>query len=234
MGLIISAPIINDQLASARRYMAALRNSDGTLMFKNGLDNAIIVQSTLRSSALLDNSKTTFRLSVLTSDGVAVSPLDKRLDSTDVFAVSEIGIFIQTAEKKLYNYDSIELAAPNSALSNSVRYLYDNGYLSFTNNQQVITPSWDAKRHYKAPITQYGRSYSYSEADNQAPTIKQEVDSTEGCTDGFYPCVPMWIFNGIGNIQINMNIPDALNGIGNQQLSVFWRGFLLQNASRIN
>ena len=109
-----------------------------------------------------------------------------------------------------------------------IRPIFNNGYLKFTNNQQVVAPYWDLLKHYCASRTQPATNADYT-----ASAINY-ISSIDGSTDGFYPCQPMWVFNGAGNVQVTLNLPVNMAAVEtNSRIIIMWRGYLLMNASQI-
>lgn len=233
----INSLTVSQQLQQARALMASLTNPDGSIMFKN-LDKAVLVQHTLRSTVLLNNSSTSFQLPILQNSAYgtntqSVAPDQNLLSLQDVFCATEINFAVAKpssstdAGYQAFNY------APSAVFStanvaSSIIGMYYNAYLKFVNNQQVVAPYWDLLRHYKAPNQQQITAPYY------AANTQGYVSEVDGTTDGFYPVQPMWVFNGGGNVQVSLNLSQSLTAVETNQKGVlFVRGFLLQNASMV-
>jgi hypothetical protein len=233
----INSITLSNQLASARNLMAGLTNPDGSLMFKN-FDKAILVQHTLRSTVLLNNSSTSFQVPVLQNSAYgtntqSVAPDQNLLSLQDVFCATEINIGIAKpssttdAGYQVFNYAPATVFSSANTAASSIGMFY-NGFLKFVNNQQIVAPYWDLLRHYLAPNQQPIAAPYY------AANTTGYISQVDGSTDGFYPVQPMWVFNGGGNVQLSLNLAQALTAVEtNQKLVVFFRGFLLQNASMV-
>ena len=226
---------LGSQLQSAKALMASLTNPDGSIMFKN-MQNAIVVQNTLRSEIILDATSTSYQVPVLQNSqfaGTAATKTSNLLSLQDLQVVTEIGVFVAKPSGladggfQIFPYAPLKVfTTANTAAA--IRGMYSNGSLKYVNNQQVISPFWDLQKHYKVPETQ-----NATDADYTASGIDYEA-SIDGSTDGFYPCQPQWVFNGAGNVQVTLNLPANLAAVEtNERLVILWRGFLLQNASSV-
>jgi hypothetical protein len=233
----INSITLSNQLQQARALMASLTNPDGSLMFKN-FDKAVLVQHTLRSTVVLNNSSTSFQVPILQNSAYgtntqSVAPDQNLLSLQDVFCATEINVGVAKpssttdASYQVFNY------APTSVFSTantatSIIGMYNNAFLKFVNNQQVIAPYWDLLRHYLVPNQQPATNAYYT------ASAVNYISQVDGSTDGFYPVQPMWVFNGGGNVQVSLNLAQNLAAVeSNQKLVLFVRGFLLQNASMV-
>jgi hypothetical protein len=158
---------------------------------------------------------------------------ENRLSIQDVFTATEIGVFVGVPSSStatnwsLYNYVPPSIFTTSNS-DTALVGLYNNGYLKFVNNQRVVAPFWDLKRHYNIPQTQIAANAGYT---SSGVNTQAQVDGT---SDGFYPVYPQWVFNGGGNIDMNVFLPQSLAAItANSRLVVMFRGFLLQNASQL-
>jgi hypothetical protein len=233
----INSLTIGNQLQQARQLMAGLTNPDGSIMFKN-LDKAVLVQHTLRSTVLLNNSSTSFNIPVLQNSAYgtntqSVAPDQNLLSLQDVAVCTEISVQVaKPSSASDAGYQSFSYA-PTGVFSSantaaSIIGMFYNGSLKFVNNQQVIAPFFDLLRCYKAP-NQQAIAAPYYAANTQG-----YVSEVDGTTDGFYPVQPMWVFNGGGNVQLTLQLAQALTAVEtNEKLVVFMRCFLLQNASMV-
>jgi hypothetical protein len=233
----INSVTIGNQLQQARALMAGLTNPDGSLMFKN-FDRAVLVQHTLRSTVLLNNSSTSFNIPVLQNSAYgtntqSTAPDQNLLSLQDVAVCTEISVQVAKAASATDSaYQSFSYAPASvfstSGVSAAIIGMFYGGSLKFVNNQQVIAPYWDLFRHYKSPNQQPATNAYYT-----ASSVNY-VSEIDGTTDGFYPVQPMWVFNGGGNVQLSLQLPTALAAVESyQKLVVFMRTFLLQNASMV-
>ena len=235
MSNIINSITLSNQLQQAKSLMASLTNADGSIMFRN-LDKAIIVQNTLRSEILLNNSSTSFQVPVLQNSqftGTNTTNTSNLLSLQDLQVVTDIGVFVAKPSSATDGGYQVFPYAPTSVFStantaSSIIGMFNNGYLKFTNNQQVVAPYWDLLKHYCASRTQPATNADYT-----ASAINY-ISSIDGSTDGFYPCQPMWVFNGAGNVQVTLNLPVNMADVEtNSRIIIMWRGYLLMNASQI-
>lgn len=233
----INSITLSNQLDQARKLMASLTNADGSLMFKN-FDRAILVQHTLRSTAVLNTGATNFQLPILQNSQFGTSTTSAAQDQNllslqDIFCATEICLSVAKPSSltdsayRLYQWgDASVFTTTNTATS--INGMYDSAFLKFVNNQQVIAPYWDIKRHFIIPNQQPAANAYFTSSGY--PFITQ----IDGSTDGFYPVQPMWVFNGGGNVQVSLNLQSSLAAVETvEKVVLLIRGFLLQNASMI-
>jgi hypothetical protein len=233
----INSITLSNQLQQARSLMAGLKNPDGSLMFRN-FDNAVLVQHTLRSTVVLNATSTSFQVPILQNSAYgtntqSVAPDQNLLSLQDVFCATEINVGVAKASSttdasyQVFNYAPTSVFSTSNTAS-SIIGMYNNAYLKFVNNQQVIAPYWDLLRHYLVPNQQPATNAYYTSSS------VNYISQVDGSTDGFYPVQPMWVFNGGGNVQVSLNLAQNLAAVeSNEKLVVFVRGFLLQNASLV-
>jgi hypothetical protein len=233
----INSITLSNQLQQARSLMAGLQNPDGSLMFRN-FDKAILVQHTLRSEVILNATQTSFQIPILQNSAygtntTSVQPSTNLLSLQDVFCTTEINIGVAKASSstdttyQVFNYAPKDVFSTTNTAA-AIIGMYSSGYLKFVNNQQIVAPYWDLQRHYLAPNQQPAANAYYTSSG------VNYISQIDGSTDGFYPCQPMWVFNGGGNIQLSLNIPQNLAAVeSNEKLVCWFRGFLLQNASLV-
>lgn len=235
MSNIINSITLSNQLQQAKALMASLTTPDGSLMFRN-LDRAVIVQNTLRSEILLNATSTSFQVPVLQNSqftGTNTTNTSNLLSLQDIQVVTDIGVFVAKPSSSTDGSFQIFPYAPKDVFSTSTTAaaligMYSNGSLKFVNNQQVIAPFWDLQKHYTVPQQQPATNEGYTSSG------VNYISSIDGSTDGFYPCQPMWVFNGAGNVQVSLNLPTNLSAVEtNSRIIIMWKGFLLQNASQI-
>lgn len=207
------------------------------LGLKNGINDNLLVQHTLRSEVALNTTSTAFHLPILTNDqqnGTNTYLTENRLQLQDIFVVNQIGFFVAAPASatdtafKLSTFGDVQIFTTSGAAA-AINGMYANGSLRYTNNQRVVLPFWDLQRHYNAPITQSFDKPYYSASNTQA-----FASSQNGCVDGFYPVEPSIIFNGAGNIDLNVILKGNLAAIqANSRIVCMFRGILLQNASGV-
>ncbi len=234
---MISSATIDMQLQNAKLVLSKLQNQNGQLMFptQRDLEAQTIVQHTLRSEVLLNTTSTQFIIPVTAQNNMAGSqfPTENRLVLNDIFVCVDFNVSVAKPASatdtnfRLYNYGSPSVfTTANTA--NAVNSLYNKGYIQWINKQKVVAPHWDLMKHFYVPNQQGNAAPYYST--NTVPY----VDEYNGAVDGFYPTSPNWIFNGAGNINMQLILPDALAAVETyQRLVVQYRGFLIQNSSQV-
>lgn len=234
--LIINSMTIQQQLQNAAAVMAATPAANGSgLMFPNGLKNAVLVQATIRGEVQLNATSTQFTIPLLqNAANNSTTPQTASayaLSMQDGFLITDIAILVSKRASALdataasYAYAPASVFTTANAAS-SIIGMYDNGFLKLTVNQQVITPYWDLRKHYKAPDQQFAANADYTTSGiNYVP-------SEDGTSDGFYPVVPGWYIDGAGNVQLTLNLGANLAAVETYEfVNVLCRGFILQNSS---
>lgn len=234
--LILNSMTIQQQLQNAAAVMAATPAANGSgLMFPNGLKNAVLVQATIRGEVQLNATATTFNIPLLqNAANNSTTPQTASayaLSMQDGFLITDLAILVSKrasasdATAASYAYAPASVFSTANAAS-SIIGMYDNGFLRLTVNQQVITPYWDLRRHYKVPDTQPAANADYT-----ASAINY-ISSEDGTSDGFYPVVPGWYIDGAGNVQLTLNLGANLAAVETYEfVNVLCRGFILQNSS---
>ena len=237
MGVIISSMTIAEQFQNAKFLMSQLKNQNGQPMFPTqaDIDRQTIVQHTLRSEVKLTAAATQFTIPVTVQNNLSgvTFPTENRLAINDIFVCVDFNVSVckpasdTDTEARLFNYgDPTVFTTAKTAAG--VNGMYNKGYIQWINKQKVVAPHWDLLKHYKIPRTQAQPAPSY--AANTTPIITEY----DGAIDGFYPTAPNWIFNGAGNIQMQLILPSNLPAVETyQRLVVQYRGFLLQNSSQV-
>ena len=237
MSVIISSMTIDQQFQNAKFLLGALKNSAGQLMFptQKDLDRQTIVQHTLRSEVKLSATATQFTIPVTVQNNLAggTFPTENRLAINDIFVVVDFNVSVANpasdadTDFRIFNYGSPTVFTTANT-SKGVNAMYNKGYIQWINKQAVVAPHWDLLKHYKVP-NQQAQTHPYYAANNE-----NFLDEYDGGVDGFYPTSPNWIFNGAGNINLQLILPSALAAVeAYQRLVVQFRGFLLQNSSQV-
>ena len=236
-GIIVSSQTIDSQLQNAKFLLRNLRNSSGGLMFptQQDLDAQTIVQHTLRCEVSLNTTSTQFIIPITVQNNLSgnVFPTENRLALNDIFVCVDFNVSVgkpasaTDSDFCLYNYGS-PLVFSSANCASSVNSLYNKGYITWVNKQKVVAPHWDLLRHFIVP-NQQAQSHPNYAANNDAIS-----DEYNGALTGYYPTSPNWIFNGAGNIQMQLNIPSNLVAVENyERLICQYRGFLIQNGSQV-
>jgi hypothetical protein len=223
------------QLQGAKNLMLSQKNPDGSPMFPKGLDNAVLVQNTIRSEISVNTNSTSYQVPILqNSPGVNNNFNINLLSLQDMQVVTSVGVYVakpssatDVSSYQLFSWAPVSVFSTSNVAS-AIIGSYSNGYLRFTNNQQVIAPYWSLSKHYKVPFAQPNTAPFY--AANTQPIIS----SQDGAIDGTFPCQPGWVFNGGGNINMTLNLTAALAAVETyQRFVLIFEGFLLQNASQV-
>jgi hypothetical protein len=126
---------------------------------------------------------------------------------------------------KLCSYpDPVIFSTSNVATSALALY---GGYLRLNVDNVNIAPAWDLQRHLYIPNVNNSTSTTVG-----TTTLLVPQNSVNGNVQGFAPIQPCWIFNGKQNIQLSINLPQALavvEGSSAQRIVVMLRGHLAQN-----
>lgn len=196
-----------------------------TLGLKNGLNDNLLVNHTIRGEVQLTANQTTYQIPLIATSNAVATNTSNLLSLQDVFVMNYLGCFVAKpssptdASYKMFSYGNpAEFTTANVAYG--IEAMYANSNLKFTNNQRVVLPYWDLKRHHNAPFYQAsGTPFN---------------DSANDTVDGFYPVEPSVVLNGAGNAVLELQLKQALPAVETyQRFIVMVRGILLQNASSI-
>jgi hypothetical protein len=231
MSLVINNLNADFEFQQAKKVLAKLVAMGQLRSF----DETLLIQHTLRSEVALSATATSFHIPLLANDPLSPQPFntENRLALQDIAVVTSMSVCVakpaSTTDTQfgLYNYgDTSVFSSANTATS--IRGMYSNGYIKYTNNQQVVLPYWDLNRHYNVPMQQ-PQTHPYYAANADA-----FISSYNGSVDGFYPVNPGVIINGAGNVDMNLILRGNLTAVEtNQRLVVLFRCVLLQNASSV-
>ena len=212
--------------------LSQLKNPDGTPVT---ITDQMLTQSTIRSEVAMSTGATTFHIPITVNDAQNGQNSQfntmRLLTLQDLFVVTELSVQVAKptsatdAAFEIFTYPTLETFTANA--NAAILGAFNNGYISYTNNNRVITPYWDLKRHLKTPVTQYQLHTGFA-------TGTATFDAQDGSTDGFYPVEPGWVLSGGANMQMNINLPAAMANVdANSRFIVQARGILLQNLSGI-
>lgn len=236
-GIIVSSGTIDQQLQNAKYLLTRLRNQNGQLMFPTqaDIDRQTIVQHTLRSEVKLNTSSTQFIIPITVNNNLSgiTFPTENRLSLNDIFVCVDFNISVAKpssdtdCDYRLFNYGA-PLVFTTANVAAAINSMYNKGYITWVNKQAVVAPHWDILKHWVVPSTQAQTHPSY------AANTEAFIDEYNGAISGYYPTSPNWIFNGAGNIQMQLNLPSNLAAVETyQRLVVQYRGFLLQSSSQV-
>ena len=203
-------------------------------MVKAGVNpgQAILSQSFLRLERILQTNQTNYQFGVLINDapqGANPRATEQRLNLQDSFFVSGISMYVYNTTNAT-DTDAVFQSYPSptyfgAAPAQALYQLY-NGSLSLTENNRVITPSWDLQRHLVAPQTQ-----------QTVTPIASGVQINEfEASYGEYACEPNWVLIGSKNNNLTINLPNAVSTLkaGTNVVAIVLRGVLAQNSTQVS
>lgn len=226
---------------------AKFTNATQRMVFENAVDlltgagynvqQAKLTQSYLRSEVLMSTSQSRLHLPVLVTDnqnGNAFNT-ERRLQLTDVFIVSAIGVYCGNptsstdAAWKLFSWGN-PLVFTTSGAAAAIEGVFDNGFLSMIVDNDQMLPAWDLQQHHRIPQTQQATNVGYTSSGVNL------ADSFDFSADGLVPNEPNFILTGNSNIDFSLN---TINAVAAVQASTTGRwvvrlkGVLAQNCSKI-
>ena len=212
-----------------QKAKALLQN---VLNLQNGINDNLLVNHSIRGEVALSTSGTTFQIPLIATNSAATTNTSNLLALQDMFVINKIGVFVAAPSSatdtayKLFSYG--DKTVFTGGADAAVEGMFSNAFLKYTNNQRVVLPYWDLKRHHFVPRTQTAANAWYSAS---GETL---VNSEDGTSDGFYPVEPSVLLNGAGNAVMELDLKGALSAVTTyQRLVIILRGILLQNASSI-
>ncbi len=190
----------------------------------------------LRLEASLQGTQTNIRFNVLTNEGGSQTVNERRLNLVDNFAVTHLGIFVykigaasptaaQMAAARLRTNDNA-LVFTAASESDNIHALY-NGNLKVTINSTVYVEALDLMRFYRVGEAQKG----------VGPAVITTEDQWSAPNWGMSELTPGFELSGAGKNDISISLPAAVDTSGTSSVNYvvcYMRGFLLQNASRLN
>lgn len=199
------------------------------------INKASLTQSYLRLELVASTSKTSYQFGVLTNDtpnGSVQRATENRLNLQDMFITGSLGLMIGLADSAtatdfdLYTWNDPNVFSTSGA-AQALNNLY-NGKLSYTVNNNVLTPSWDLWRHKMVPQTQTQAA---------ASGIIATASMKDGWSDTFVPVEPNWIIQGQKNNQLTIDLPAAIGTLQASKttvLTLIARGVLAQNVTVVS
>jgi len=203
---------------------------------KERYPNSINTQSYLRFEKSLNGTFNTIQFDILTNQGLT-SPTERRLQITDAFTITDIGIFIMKAGTTTTATDAQRSAAAWNMWANPLIYTgageaaaletFYNGNLSIKVNSTVYFEALDLRSNfYRVGTSQKGVGPAVIISSDEFPA-----------NAGLKRIVPTITLNGAAKNDLTINLPLSTNTIGTTSenfVVCFCRGFLSQNASKLN
>lgn len=182
-----------------------------------------------------------FDVLVNQSSGTVATNIERRLNITDRFNVSDMSICLMKAgSSTTATQAEISVARPDTypnpnvfTAANEASNLESvyNGSLNVTIDSTVYYQALELRRFYRVPTSQAGTAVS-----TVAITGVIQRDGWDNLNYAFSPVTPDFEFSGIGNNQVTVNLsPSAidLSGTSSQNfLVIYFRGFLIQNVNQ--
>lgn len=129
---------------------------------------------------------------------------------------------------------------PYTTESNNLYSIY-NGFMNVTIDREVVIDSYDCMRFLRVPSSQQQMAQAAAAIAPAAAVIGSSAGATfdqwESANFGFSDVDPQFTLNGIGDNQINITLPSALNLSGTLSTNFCFltmRGIRWQNASKLN
>jgi hypothetical protein len=138
----------------------------------------------------------------------------------------------------LQNQTAAQLV-PYTTESNNLYSIY-NGFINVSIDREVVIDSYDCMRFLRVPGSQQQMAQAAAIAPAAAvigASAAATFDQWESSNYGFSEVDPQFTLNGIGDNQININLPSALNLSGATSTNFAFltlRGIRWQNASKLN
>ena len=205
-----------------------------------GKKGVVITPGYLRLESAALGTQNTIDFGTLTNENApgatAVNVAEQRLNMTDNFYVSEIGIYImkvttagETHKGIMRTYlNSLIFSGSNEALN--LRNLYNGKLLVDVNGDRIID-GWDVMRHYRVGNAQEDVLTAASGTGNA-----WEADTWDTASFGMFPCTPGFELQGNAKNKISISCPAALNmaGTSSSNYAIFIaRGLKIQNGSKL-
>jgi hypothetical protein len=184
--------------------------------------NALVTEGYLRSEVALA-TQNVLKFPINVGNAPAAGVAEKRLDTSDGFCVTHIGMFLRVTENpefsRLVSYDSTAVNTGGNV------YAFYNGSLSVRINQTVYFDRYDMLRFYRVGCAQAGLAVS-----DVVTTGVTVANSWENLNNGFSPIVPFISFTGTDTNDFRVDLPVNIDLTANVATAVMiLRGLLIQN-----
>lgn len=228
---------------------------------KSQYPGAIITQSYLRSEVQIGATATSqYSFNILANQGTP-GAVERRLQITDRFAVTAVAMMIYAAPTaslgaastdadrataKLYTWNS-PTGFGTAAIAKTLEPIYQ-GFLRMVIDGTVYIDSLDSRRFYQVPNSQSGTAVASAAAavanvasagtpiaSGFSNTI--QADGWDGSNYAFAQMTPSIVLNGAGRNEVSLNLPvasGASQSTYNFYISLYMRGWLIQNSSQLN
>jgi hypothetical protein len=216
-------------------------------MAERGIKVGTATQGYLRLMVNLNalGSANTIKFPVLTTDST-LRGTERRLDITDMFTITNWSVFLlkagtttsatdaQISTSRLYSWPNPQIFSGTNEAANM--YNIYNSFLSVTVDRDRVLDSYDAYRFYRVGNAQQLQAQATGTAPAGA-SLSYTADSWEGPSYAFSQLDPEITINGIGQNDISLNLPTAvdLSGTSSTNFAVLiCRGIRWQNSSKLN
>lgn len=180
------------------------------------------------------------------TNGNTASPTIANITATDIVAARNYTYpnpyVFATAAKGLPTFltnNGATALVPETAESNALYSMY-NGFINVTIDRETVIDSYDTMRFLRVPGSQQQMAQGAVAAGS--PTVighsaAATFDEWTSANYGFSEVDPQFTLNGIGDNNITINLPAAVNMAGTSSVNFVFltlRGIRWQNASKLN
>ena len=185
-----------------------------------------LTQSTYRLEQPLVAGTTNYQFPVLANQQV-FSNTEKRLNQQDSAVIYSIGLFAGAPASSVdaaFTLDSYPNPIKYAANAIPLNSLWNGSNLSFTVNNDILLPNWDAWKHFNAPQTQQTAAIGAG-----SPQDEQNGET------GFYPMEPNIIMIGSKNNVINLTLAQGITTVlENSRVIILLRCITAQNSTVVS
>ena len=190
-----------------------------------------LTQSVLRLEQPFVNSSATYNFPVLSNiqNQAQQYPSEIRLNLQDSFVPTRLGVYVALPSGAadttfpLFTYFNPSVFGAADAIAMTGLY---NGQLKLMINNVQYINGWGLYKHQVINQTQQLVA---------AKTAGDAVEQIDGSSDGMYPMQPFTLLLGSQNIQLSIQLPNALSAVtANSRLVLIFEGVLAQNSTVVN
>jgi|Laugrespbdmm15sn_2_1035079.scaffolds.fasta_scaffold07386_3 hypothetical protein len=188
----------------------------------------VTTASDLKLVLELKSNKTAYTFPVLIGDDTSNFPESILLNRADSYTATEMGLFIgakNTVNDTAYDIFSYPNTVEFGQDADTLKTIFNAATIDVTINNVQYLQNFSCARFRTVGQTQYTQMGN--------PATQDQFDATFG----YYPIIPTLQLSGTAKVNITLNLPQALNLSGSNQLLVVMinlRGFLSLGASNLN
>lgn len=219
---------------NVRNVFNSIRANYAEIEAKKGKKAPTITYSYLRSEVSL-GTVGSVKFPILTQDGTPTVN-ERRLNITDDFVVTSLGLFIYKQASGAALGNSILYTFPNSLVfsgsseASNLQSIY-NGFLNVTIDRKEIIPAIDCMQFYEVGTAQQ------SVLTAATGTGNAYLANQYGKEAGFAEVIPTFKLGGAFVNEVNLNLPASANLAGTSStnyVALVMRGFLIQGGAQFN